>query len=243
MLRLLPFLEAAGPEQMALDEALLEEALVPSLRLYRWRPETLSLGYFQNYDEVAARLPGPMAMVRRITGGGAIWHQHEVTYCLVGRLGAMGLPARMRDCYHVLHGGILAALARYGAAVALQDRDVGDRRYRSEPRCFASPAVADLVHPAGGKVLGSAGRDRGGRVLIHGSLKLASNPWDGAAVAGCGVDGEVAARALIEGICSALGLGTVDGTITPAEIAAAERIRGQRYGDEAWVRQRKGPRP
>lgn len=242
MLRLLPFLEADGPTQMALDEALLEAARLPTLRLYAWLPATLSLGYFQDFTAVVAQLPHPMPVVRRITGGGAIWHEHEVTYCLVGRLGCDGLPQRMRDCYGLLHGAILAALGKRGAVVALQPEDVGDRRYRAEPRCFASPAAADLVLCRGGKVLGSAGRDRGGRILIHGSLKLATNPWDGAVVAGCGLDAQGAAAALVEGLSSALHLEPVAGEVEAAEHRAAQRIRQERYGDEAWVRERTGPR-
>lgn len=243
MLRLLPALTADGPAQMALDEALLETATVTTLRLYRWDPPTLSLGYFQDYTDIAQRLPHPMAVVRRITGGGAIWHEHEVTYGLVGRLGHDGLPERMRDCYPLLHGAILAALNDRGAGLALQALDSGDRRYRSEPRCFASPAADDLVHRAGGKVLGSAGRDRGGRVLIHGSLKLATNPWDGPVVAGCGLEWDMAAAALMEGMVRALGMPLETGTLSGDEEAAMTRIREERYGNAAWVRERKGPRP
>lgn len=243
MLRLLPSLHADGPAQMAQDEALLEAATVPTLRLYFWDPPTLSLGYFQSHADIVARIPRPMAMVRRITGGGAIWHEHEVTYGLVGQLGHDGLPARMRDCYPLLHGAILAALSRRGARLSRQEQDCGDRRYRSEPRCFASPAADDLIHPSGGKVLGSAGRDRGGRTLIHGSLKLASNPWDGPAVAGCGLDAETAAAALMEGISTALGQPLVPGTLTPAETTAMARIQAERYGNDVWVKERQGPRP
>ncbi len=243
MLRLLPVLDADGPTQMAWDEALLEVAAVPTLRLYRWTPPTLSLGYFQDYADVASRIPHSMAMVRRITGGGAIWHEHEVTYALVGRLGQSGLPERMRDCYPLLHGAILAALNRRGTRLDLQDHDSGDRRYRSEPRCFASPAADDLIHTAGGKVLGSAGRDRGGRMLIHGSLKLATNPWDGDAVAGCGLDWDHAAAALMEGMATALGLSLEAGPVTPIEESAAARIRAERYGTDAWLKDRLGPRP
>jgi len=87
MLRILSPLEADGTVQMAFDEALLETAGNPTLRLYTWDPPTVSLGYFQAHDPIVAQLPRGMPVVRRITGGGAIWHQHEVTYCLVGTLG------------------------------------------------------------------------------------------------------------------------------------------------------------
>jgi len=243
MLRLLPFLDADGATQMAADEALLEAATTPSLRLYRWSPATVSLGYFQEHALIVPHLPPGMALVRRITGGGAIWHEHEVTYCLVGTLGQDGWPERVRDCYPLLHGALRAALRHAGALLDSQAESVGDRRYRDEPRCFASPAVDDLVHGDGGKVLGSAGRVRGDRVLVHGSLKLASNPWDGPAVSGCGLSFDRAAEVMTTAFAAALGQTATPGDWTTDELAARERIRALRYSDDGWVVQRRGPRP
>jgi lipoyl(octanoyl) transferase len=243
MVRLLPLLDADGPTQMAADEALLEVATVPTLRLYRWQPATVSLGYFQDYTTIAAQLPHAMPLVRRITGGGAIWHEHEVTYCLVGTLGHDGLPLRVRDGYPLLHGAVRAALRHAGSTIDQQSESVGDRRYRDEPRCFASPAADDLVHGDGGKVLGSAGRVRGERVLVHGSLKLASNPWDADAVRGCGLDFAHAAELLTSAFAAALGQALTPGDWSRDELAARARIHAQRYGDDAWVRERCGPRP
>ena len=242
MLRLLPTRIADGPTQMSLDEALLVHAATPTVRLYGWQPATLSLGYFQAWEDIAGKLPGNMAVVRRITGGGAIWHEHEVTYSLVGRLGENGLPTSTKAIYPGLHRAVLEALGRRGATVAVQPETVGDRRYRDDPRCFASPAADDLIHHAGGKILGSAARARGTQVLIHGSLKLASNPWDGAAVAPCGLHWDQAAEALLEGISSWLGQPTTPGTTTVAEDTTAAELATLRYGTDAWVRHRQGPK-
>lgn len=241
MLRLLSDTSLDGPEHMALDEALLRTPGPPTIRLYTWRRATVSLGYFQDYAAIAAGLPTTMPMVRRITGGGAIWHEHEFTYAVVAATGTV-LPARSADCYPLLHGAIAAALARRGAHLEQQTASIGDHRYRDEPRCFASPAADDLVCAAG-KVLGSAGRCRQGRMLVHGSLKLASNPWDGGVVAGCGLDAGSAREALCEGLIRALG-----GEAEAGELSAAERQRWRelldlRYGDGGWVERREGPRP
>jgi lipoate-protein ligase A len=242
-MRLLPTLTADGPEQMARDEALLEVAGETTLRLYRWQPMAVSLGCFQDHASATAGLPAGVQVVRRITGGGAIWHQHEVTYCLAGTLGQEGLPERTRDLYPLIHGAILAALARRGAGLVLQGASIGDRRYAAEPRCFASPAADDLVHADGGKALGSAARARGSRCILHGSLKLESNAWDAGAVTGCGLDWEAAAAALREGMNAALGVPLLPGDWTADEIVAAGRIRAARYADAAWVERRAGPRP
>lgn len=240
-MRVLPTLIADGATQMALDEALLATATVATMRTYRWAPPAVSLGYFQDHAAVVARLPAGVAVVRRITGGGAIWHEHEVTYAAVGTLGTDGWPATPRQLYQVLHAAILAQLDR--ARFGLQAETTGDRRYRDEPRCFASPAIDDVIATGGGKVVGSAARTRGQRVLVHGSLKLASNPWDGDAVAGCGLEFAPARDALVAGVASAFAATVEAGELTRDEIAAMERIRHERYRDAGWVERREGPRP
>jgi len=230
---------------MAADEALLEMATEATIRLYSWAPATVSLGYFQDYATVCAALtatghPLP-ALVRRITGGGAIWHEHEITYALVAIVGR-DLPVQPAAMYARIHSAIRTALTAHGAHLDRQEATTGDRRYREEPRCFASPAAEDLIL-AQGKVLGSAARVRGDRVLIHGSLKLASNPWDGDVVAGCGLACAEAAEALVSGLASALDATVVAGEWTAAEISARQRIEKARYHDDTWVRLRQGPRP
>lgn len=243
MLRLLSWQWSDGPTNMALDEALLETAEIPCLRVYGWQPRCLSLGYFQRHADIAAALPEAIAMVRRITGGGAIWHEHEVTYAVVGRLGSDGFPARTSELYPLLHSHIARAIADAGGAdLTSQACTVGDRRYRQEPRCFASPAGGDLMAGDGGKVLGSAARNRGDRLLVHGSLKLASNPWDGAVSSGCGLARDQAISALCQGVASALGHELAPSNWTEQEIAVTDRIRQARYGDDGWVVHRRGPR-
>jgi lipoate-protein ligase A len=247
MLRLLPRLQADGPTQMATDEALLEVASTPCLRLYTWLPATVSLGYFQDFAAVSAALPliagQHPPVVRRITGGGAIWHEHEVTYSLVAELGQGGLPRQVRDIYPLVHGAVMAGLRARGAVLQRQDQAHGDRRYASEPRCFASPAVDDVVTGSGAKVLGSAARTRGSRVLLHGSLKLASNAWDRERASGCGLDLGDAANVIEEAIAEALGEALEAGGYSAEELSARARIQDARYGSPDWVHLRRGQRP
>ena len=225
---------------MAWDEALLEASIGPVLRLYGWSPPAVSLGYFQEADPIRRQLPPGIDLVRRITGGGAIWHEHEITYALAAEVSVV--PERPAELYLRLHQAVQAAVERRGGRLRRQPTSVGDRRYREEPRCFASPATDDLLAVEGGKVLGSAARRRGSRVLVHGSLKLASNPWDGSAAAGCGLAPAAATAALLEGIGEAFALQLDEDLPTPAETTAAERILGQRYADDRWVEHRDGPR-
>src|SRR2546425_4755314 len=78
----------SGAANMAIDASLLAEAARTGrafLRLYRFDPPCLSLGRNEpaaaRYDRTAiARLQ--LDVVRRPTGGGAVWHEHEVTYAV-----------------------------------------------------------------------------------------------------------------------------------------------------------------
>src|SRR2546421_10060311 len=87
LMAVLPHATSDGPGNMALDEALLDAvAADPSaavFRTYEWSVPTLSLGYFQGVAEAEADprwREGPL--VRRPTGGGAIWAHHELTHAL-----------------------------------------------------------------------------------------------------------------------------------------------------------------
>ena len=115
----LPHETANGPVNMALDEALLERvaggAGTAFLRTYGWTTPTLSLGYFQRLTEVQAdpRFRS-VPLVRRLTGGGAIWHHHEVTYALVVAANHP-LAHPSTGLYEAVHAAIADALSERGS--------------------------------------------------------------------------------------------------------------------------------
>jgi lipoate-protein ligase A len=80
-----------APTQMAIDEAIainrLKEDNPNTVRLYRWKPSAVSIGYFQSLEkevnlETCRELN--VDVTRRITGGGAVFHDYngEITYSL-----------------------------------------------------------------------------------------------------------------------------------------------------------------
>ena len=160
-----------GPMNMALDEVLWIDAAqgTPFVRFYGWagRP-VLSLGYFQCADEVR-RDPRlcDLPCVRRLTGGGAIAHDHEITF-------SIALPARLAPAtsamYGRVHHAIAVSLVELGipASVACGASSEGP----SEALCFCRNDRF-AVRVRGIKVLGSAQRRRAASVLMHGSLLLA----------------------------------------------------------------------
>jgi lipoate-protein ligase A len=67
---------------MAIDEALLEYAALPSIRFYRWHSPALSFGYFGRFAYVAC-YARERDLVRRWTGGGIVFHGDDLTYSIV----------------------------------------------------------------------------------------------------------------------------------------------------------------
>ena len=165
-----------GPTNMARDEHLLHsERLRPaSLRLYAWQPPTISLGYFQRYAQIE-RLPEDvrhLAIVRRPTGGGAILHDREVTYCLVLDESVPLAGQAPVALYRLVHECWRAALARDGPRAELAPDEFPLPTPRTGPFfCFEKPGRTDLI-VAGRKLLGSAQRRTAERVLQHGYLLL-----------------------------------------------------------------------
>jgi lipoate-protein ligase A len=168
---------ASGAWNMAVDEALLESAVAGgpcTLRWYRWERATLSIGYFQagNAAQNDPRFGG-LPVVRRLSGGGAIVHDHEWTY-------ACTLPARhdlacdARQLYALVHEAVIQALAGLGFPAELRGK--ADASRGNEFLCFGRGDDFDVVM-GGNKVLGSAQRRRKGAVLQHGSLVLRASPW------------------------------------------------------------------
>lgn len=173
--RLLPFRYGRPAFNMAVDQALLLTAEEPVLRFYGWDPPAISLGCFQKQDGDLAELRAHgLPLVRRITGGGAIVHWHELTYSLVLPLTHPVLEgASTRESYARLHGPILRCLRRHGIE-ALQRDQANDPPGPSPRLCFDRATSLDVV-VNGKKLVGSAQRRTRDRVLQHGSILLIEN--------------------------------------------------------------------
>jgi lipoate-protein ligase A len=181
---------APGAWNMAVDEVLLADAAdraIATLRFYQWSEPTLSLGYFQQYEDrfqhAASR---DAAVVRRQSGGGAILHDHELTYSLA-LPAAHPLARHAERLYTAMHEAIISALAPRIATSAPEwtlemRRENSDLPARDEPfLCFQRRARGDILAlrrgtigrpPMAWKILGSAQRRRRGAILQHGSLVL-----------------------------------------------------------------------
>src|SRR5262249_49535240 len=168
----------SGEYNMATDEALLEEVARSGrayLRFYHWDPPTLSVGRNQAIPgggggaggggEVHS---GGMPVVRRPTGGSAVWHAHEVTYAVAAPIAAFG---SLRNAYCEIHTRLAAALRSLGVDAVLAPAVPGSGRPAA---CFSAPVGGEIL--AGGrKLVGSAQVRRGDAFLQHGSILRAGS--------------------------------------------------------------------
>lgn len=87
--RFIPFQKFSGFENMAIDEFMIhyyEKYKIPVLRLYSWDGPSISVGKYQNVlndVNIDSCSRDDVYIVRRITGGGAILHNNELTYSFV----------------------------------------------------------------------------------------------------------------------------------------------------------------
>jgi lipoate-protein ligase A len=151
---------------MAADEFLLDSAAAgrPSLRFYTWIEPTLSLGYFQPAGE---RLPG-LPWVRRSSGGAALVHDHELTYCLALPAGA---PWQRRGESWICRFHAIIAVALKGLGVT-SDKLCGTEQKLGPVLCFLHHTPGDLIL-GGHKIGGSAQRKQRGALMQHGGVLLA----------------------------------------------------------------------
>jgi len=178
--------ELTPAANMALDLGVLGASLAterpdPVVRVYGWRPATVSVGAKIDLPEGVRRrcTAAGIDVVQRATGGGCVLHDRDVTYSVVAPVAGRSVL----EAYRWVAGGLVAGLRLLGieATVAQHQGDPGMLR-RSGPRgdipavgrpldCFAVATGADL-EVGGRKICGSAQVRRRGWFLQHGSLPI-----------------------------------------------------------------------
>ena len=242
----------AGPGHpflnMALDEVLMKvESDRPILRFYTWQPPSLSLGYFQRFSEMSDHpvLDRTGAVItRRMTGGDAILHIHELTFSLVGAEGRPPFDGTVESSYHRVHLGLAEGFKTLGISACLRDAGRASPGSTEDPegRCFYRVTSYDLV-AGGAKLVGSAQRRTQGRVLHHGSIPLAANPLtpgasDLSGLAGRTISCLEAGEAVRIGFENFFGIRLVEWRPRRADLEASADLAGSKYGAADWVRRR-----
>ena len=171
-----------GRTNMKADEdlarRLVEASGLPTVRVYGWNPPAISLGWNQSKDEILhekARREG-VDVVRRPTGGRAILHAGELTYCVVM---SVAEGTSVSEVYRHVSEGLLAGLEDLGVSASLEKSQPHFPSLYRNPdsvSCFVSSARHE-IKVSGRKLVGSAqrryrGRDAREIVLQHGSILI-----------------------------------------------------------------------
>jgi len=212
---------------MAIDEALLEVATIPSIRFYGWHSPALSFGYFGRFADVGDYAAG-RDLVRRWTGGGIVFHGDDLTYSIVIPAGDPVFGESSMSIYEKIHSALRNALATNGGGVELaaMGRNAALRRPRTAQRavptniCFANPVEADVIIGAR-KVAGAAQRRTRAGLLQQGSIQ--------------GVD---LGNGLAERFAKELSHNRETRSLRDTVQNRAEEIAARKYATEDWLRKR-----
>ena len=169
-----------GPANMAIDEALLAcfdpETSAPVLRFYGWNPPAFTLGRFQDAGAVLdlgkCRDAG-IPVVRRITGGGLIFHAGELTYSIVCAPRQIRPQVSVKESFRVLTAFLIRFYEKLGLAAryAVDHYPAGTRLGGRTPICFAGRETYDIL-VEGRKIGGNAQKRLKNVIFQHGSIPL-----------------------------------------------------------------------
>ncbi|MCK4546401.1 MAG: lipoate--protein ligase family protein [Candidatus Eisenbacteria sp.] len=268
------FLDTGGHDgafNMAVDEALFRRCRAgdcpPVFRVYRWNPWTISLGRMEDaalrLDLAACRKDG-VPVVRRPTGGRAVYHAEELTYSFVARHSDLPVDSTIGGTYRFVARALVEALRSLGVPAEIWPRGSGAAQSvwnaagRGELRrgpCFASVSQYEIC-VGGKKLVGSAQRRWPEGILQHGSILLGSahrrigrylrggSSADGEALASrtTSVSEELERPAAAEGLVEQLKEATAriwnvemeEDRLGPEDLEEVEKLRKLRYEAEGW---------
>ena len=237
---------------MGLDKAVLEAVASGespnTIRLYRWKPSSVSIGYFQSMKKVInienCKKMG-VDYIRRITGGGAVYHdiEGELTYSVNCLNSDKRIPQDITKIYELICGGIVKGLAKLGV----------DSEFK--------PINDIVLKKSGKKISGSALTRRSGVVLQHGTIlrqvnvdkmfallivpdeKIKAKMISTAKERVSSLELELGSlpsfddigQAVIDGLEDALNISLVPGKLSSKEESEAVSIGQELFNDEKWL--------
>lgn len=244
---------------MAIDDALLQnfdpDRSLPILRLYGWSPAALSIGRFQHAQDTlesmscqAAGLP----VVRRITGGGAIYHADELTYSIVCSPEQIPPASSVKDSFRVLTGFLLEFYRRLNLDVSYATESSDEPKQLGERTafCFAGRETFDIL-VAGKKIGGNAQRRLKNRIFQHGSIPVVNHSETGlsfmrdqspehirgaTSLSECGVhsDADRLRQVIADAFQVHFGVTLIPEGLSKSESKAADLLLCQKYLSDSW---------
>ena len=169
-----------GELNMAVDRAILAACeagqVPPTLRLYSWKRPTMTIGYAQKLREIDVDRCKKLGIqiVRRPTGGRALFHNHEVTYSFTAPIPHPEFPSSLFGAYEVVAGALLEGLKELGVSDAVLSS--GRKTNKDQGFFHSASCLSSICHfeieAQGAKLIGSAQRRTKKAFLQHGSILL-----------------------------------------------------------------------
>ena len=240
---------------MAIDETILQHCQIPTLRVYSWSPKAVSIGYNQNIiKEINLDYckKNNIEIVRRLTGGKAVFHDKEITYSFILPENNNLLPREINEAYKTIAKALVIALKKIN--INAEIKKVPERI--ETPICFNSSNWYELVIN-NRKISGSAQRRFNGKVLQHGPILIDFDYNKNNSIFNSDNDfGNIEnlkqritslkrelnkeisyrelAKAIKLGFKENFDFDIVDTSLTQEEIKLAEKLRKEKYSTEEW---------
>jgi lipoate-protein ligase A len=247
---------ADASTNMATDEALFlsyrKNGGLPILRLYGWIPSAFSFGISQDpatLFNVEALETGATSIVRRPTGGGALFHGDELTYCLVASTEDLGLETRnVKASYEKITSFLIQTYRTLGLEAAFAgDNGAQEARHKIAALCSSRREEYDIV--IGKKKLGGNAQKRSKNIILqHGSIPLMfdrrraeaclRHPLPDVADLSSLLKRRITAREVSEAVTSAFAssfsAGLLDAGLDDNEQRLALFLKNNKYATDGW---------
>lgn len=245
--RLIKKIETRGAMQMAIDEAIflarIENKVPNTLRFFKWKPACVTIGFFQNLEEevdIKKTQELNIDITRRYTGGGAVFHENELTYSLA--ISEKEIPGDIVSSYQKICSAIIEGLSLLKIKTIFKP-------------------INDLLTTNDKKISGNAQTRKEGVILQHGTILLDLDVRKMFSVLkvpdekikdkliksveervtslekelGRKIPFEELEKALIKGFENCFQVKIVEEELTEEELVEAERLFEEKYSNDKWI--------
>ncbi len=167
-----------GEKNMQIDSDLLDFAVTnrinePIFRLYGWSPACVSIGRNQNdnfVNKTFLKLKN-IDIVKRLTGGRALLHDNELTYCYICPVSILKNGESISSSYKEISRFLIKGFELLNIPINFTENKRPNSNYNY---CMLISTGADLCYQ-GKKLIGSAQFRKNGYILQHGSINFSYN--------------------------------------------------------------------
>lgn len=178
MFKYIGYKNQTGIENMKDDQDLLNKSIeIRSkdfiLRLYSWNSPTLTLGRNQKTNNINIEFcnRNNIPIIRRISGGRALLHDKELTYCFVCNSEYLDNAGSIQKSYEHISQGLILGLKKLNIDTTLSLREKPSEK---KEYCMDILSSADISYK-NKKLIGSAQFRKNNYILQHGSILIDYN--------------------------------------------------------------------